>query len=182
MGKGCSASSPLPAHQAPQISTCSSTWSPSSGCLIEASLYSHDLLNHWPLEIILNPQFLSPTQRCVRRGGKWKTTESFNPLIIRLIPLTTNPAAPSSGYLGLFQKLSHQHNRPLYCSHHLGNYNGFRCSVPDVHFYYKSQYHTYIYEYMWIFRAMNTSGIKHNTTSTHTEFSTQIHDKTLPGT
>lgn len=56
-------------------------WPMSFWVLLEASLHSHDLLKHWPLAI----------GTTYRGGEEHRRTESSNPLITGLAPLTTSP-------------------------------------------------------------------------------------------
>ena len=87
----------------------------------EASLHICGWSNHWLLVIEINLQALSPTQKS--RGWDWNFQASDHMVAF----LGNKPP-----YLGAFQMSLHQQNkRHLLHSHHLGNSEGFRISVPE---------------------------------------------------
>ena len=66
MGKGGGASSSSQSMQLsafPRVHQQESSLNPGPWVFMEASLHSHDSLNHWPLVIDLNLQPLSPPRR-----------------------------------------------------------------------------------------------------------------------
>ena len=87
----------------------------------EASLHICGWSNHWLLVIEINLQALSPTQKS--RGWDWNLQASDHMVAF----LGNKPP-----YLRAFQMSLHQQNkRHLLHSHHLGNSEGFRISVPE---------------------------------------------------
>lgn len=111
-------------------------WILSFGGFIEVSRSRHDWLNHWPSVIELSP---SACPLWTTGTWKWK----FQPSNHKVGTRSNQPSSSGASKSYLINK------RHLFVSHHLGNFSGFRSSVPEmgmknkrIYFYYRLQHHS----------------------------------------